>query len=116
MGKWFEGDYIPGRTKICDANGKSIAIERNVEKLFYRINNHLDVRDSLTYASFVMPNDINNLKPHFEQFVIFENYLKLIDDIVPTDKGLKIMVKCKDYKKRFKGFSALGVYGPKDNR
>ena len=129
MSKWFEGDYIKGRAIIYSKNtlgGKwpkdceTIAIEFDYEKWFQfkdkcATGSTWDWGINLAPAA-VLPVDIENPGKKPSNFVISPEFKEFIDDIEITDKGLKIIVKCKDYKKRFKEISALGVYGPKDNR
>jgi hypothetical protein len=128
MGKWYKGDYIKGRAIIYSKNtlgGKwpkdceTIAIEFNHDKWFQFQKEcaaeSCDWGLNLAPAA-VLPIDTENPIKRPRDFFISPKFKDFIDDIEITDKGLKIIVKCKDYKKRFKELSALGVYGPKDNR
>ena len=129
MSKWYKGDYIKGRTIIYSKNTlgskwpkdcETIAIEFDYEKWFQFQNKCAtdatgDWGINLAPAA-VLPVDLDNPGKKPSNFSISPKFEEFIDDIEITDKGLKIIVKCDDYTKRFKDICVLGVYGPKDNR
>ena len=104
---WKDKDYIPGKMIVYNkdifknefSDIKIIALEnvRNLDGL----------NKTEKFAVAIAGN---------KYFVTHPDYQHMIEDIIPVDDGLKVIIEDKKYKKNLKNFIFLyGVYGDKED-
>lgn len=103
MSKWFEDNYIIGRTTVYNKNvlkGKwtndcdIIALERSADV------------NKLSGKEFIATCIVGT-----KNFIINPTYGDDIEDIIPTEDGFKVIIKHEDCKEKFKDLFVMGVYG-----
>jgi hypothetical protein len=103
---WKDKDYIPGRMLVY---GEDIFKNHTPHTSLIAIENGKNNWDELDRVAKMAISFGGN-----KHFTIAPEYCDKIEDIIPTDKGLKVLIKDKKYKKEFKNsIYPYGVYGDK---